>query len=198
MTRILVVGEDALCCALGERLVGECLPGWGLAGPSIDTRGVTRLRASLSRYAEVAAHVQPVLCVADTDGGCAATLPDAWLPKVPARLILRLAVPEAESWVLADSARFAEAIAVPVGKVPREPDRLTDPKSAVLGLARRSRVRAVRTEVVSALDPGRPGSGYNEHLVRFVRQCWRAGAASECSPSLQRAVRRLRALASSA
>ena len=43
MTQILVVGEDALCCALGERLVAACLPGWKLAQTSIDTKGVTKL-----------------------------------------------------------------------------------------------------------------------------------------------------------
>ena len=28
MKRILVVGEGALCCALGERLMAAGLPGW--------------------------------------------------------------------------------------------------------------------------------------------------------------------------
>ena len=68
MKRILVVGEDALCCALGEKLVAAALPGWSLAGPAIDTKGVTKLIPALPRYSEQAQFVQPVLCIADTVG----------------------------------------------------------------------------------------------------------------------------------
>lgn len=195
MSLIVVVGEDALCCVLGERLVRECLPRWQLAGRPIDTGGVSRLRASLPRYANVAQHLHPVLCVADTDGRCAAELVRAWLPESAQRLVLRLAVPEAESWTMADSEGFATALGVPPGKVPREPDRVNDAKAEVLGLARRSRIRAIRSEVVSALDPERPGSGYNLHLCRFVREAWRMPAAVERSPSLRRAVHCVRLLA---
>jgi hypothetical protein len=191
MTYVLVVGEDALCCVLGERLVSYCLPGWRLAAPPIDTKGVTHLRKQLPRYAVFARSVYPVLCVADTDGGCALELVHAWLPQSVPRLVLRLAVPEAESWALADAAGFADALNVPATKVPREPDSVGDAKAAVLSLARRSRSREVRTEMVSALDSSRKGAGYNLHLCRFVRQGWRIEAAAERSPSLQRAVRRV-------
>lgn len=196
MSRILVVGEDALCCVLGERLVRGCLPGWQLAGPSIDTGGVGRLRTSLPRYTNVAQHLHPVLCIADTDGRCAVELLQAWLPRAAQRLVLRLATPEAESWAMADAEGFATTLGVPAGKVPREPDGVTDAKAAVLGLARRSRIRAIRSEVVSAQDPERPGSGYNLHLCRFVRDVWRMPAAAERSPSLRRAVHRVRMLGS--
>ena len=74
MSRILVVGEDTLCCALGERLVAACLPDWQLAQPSIDTKGVTKLQPSLPRYLSLARSLHPVLCIADTDGQCAVEL----------------------------------------------------------------------------------------------------------------------------
>lgn len=198
MTQILVVGEDALCCALGERLVQACLPNWHLASPSIDTKGVSRLRKSLPRYAGFARSSHPVLCIADSDGGCALDLVQAWLPRSAQRLLLRLAVPEAESWAMADSEGFASALKVPALKVPREPDRVGDAKAAVLALARRSKSRAVRSEVVSAFDPARQGTGYNLHLCRFVRQAWRMDSAAERSPSLQRAVHRVQALSAGA
>jgi hypothetical protein len=198
MTRILVVGEDALCCTLGERLVQGCLPAWRLAGPSINTNGVSHLRKALPRYARYAEDAHPVLCIADTDGGCALDLVRAWLPGSARRLLLRLAVPEAESWAMADFAGLASALQVPAGKVPREPDKVSDAKAAVLALARRSKSRSVRTEVVSALDPTRPGTGYNLHLCRFVRQDWRLGTAAERSPSLKRAAHRVQALSDGA
>lgn len=68
MPRLLVIGEDLLCCALGERIVEQCLPGWTLASPPINTGGITKLRVALPRYAMQARHVQPVFCLADTDG----------------------------------------------------------------------------------------------------------------------------------
>jgi hypothetical protein len=195
MSRILVVGEDSLCCALGERLVQACLPRWKLPLPPIDTKGVTKLQAALPRYIEHATHVQPVLCVADTDGSCAAGLVQAWLPRKSCdRLLLRLAVTEAEGWALADASAFAGAFAVPLNKIPRSPDDIRDAKGTVLTLARRSKKRSIRDEVVSSADPSKPGAGYNLHLCSFVRNHWNVREAAQRSPSLQRAVQRLAAL----
>lgn len=196
--QLLVVGEDALCCALGERLARDCLPHWSLAAPSINTRGVTRLRTQLPRYGRLAAHAYPVLCIADTDGQCALHLRRAWIATAPSGLVLRLAVPEAESWVMADAGAFAHSFAVPMAKVPRKPDEVADPKAELLALARRSKRRPVRDEVVSALDPTKAGSGYNLHLCAFVNTGWRAAVAAESSPSLRRALTALSALAAGA
>lgn len=192
MNRILVVGEDALCCALGERLVASCLPRWEIAGPTIDTRGVTKLLHSLARYARQAAHVQPVLCIADTDNQCAVALRTRWLPQpIEPRLLLRLAVTEAESWLLADREAAAEALGIPLAKLPREPDREPDPKALLLTLASKSRKRAIREEVVSAVNRNRRGTGYNLHLCSFVRSRWEPQRAALQSPSLARAVARV-------
>ena len=109
MKRILVVGEDALSVALGERLVAAGLPGWEMPSPAINTGGVTKLVKALPRSIEQSRHVQPVLCVADTDGRCAVTLLGEWLPRtVPGHFMLRLAVSEAESWILADRSALAD------------------------------------------------------------------------------------------
>lgn len=191
--KVLVVGEDALCCALGERLVESCLPRWALSQPSIHTGGVTRLVKALPRYVEQAKQVQPVLCIADTDRRCALELLDGWLPRGGhPSLMLRLAVTESESWVLADRDAFANALQVSIKQVPRSPDSEIDPKRVVLTLASRSRRRQIREEVVSPLDPNKPGNGYNLHLCAFVGDRWDPNRAAVNSPSLQRAVRRLR------
>ena len=129
MKRILVVGEDALCCALGEKLVAAALPGWSLAGPAIDTKGVTKLIPALPRYSEQAQFVQPVLCIADTDGQCV----KQWLQKnVPARshknmlvrtqpkMISMLVVQNSDGDVLLQKRRkqpYIEQWTLPYGKV---------------------------------------------------------------------------------
>lgn len=196
MPTVLVVGEDAPCCAFGERLVLDCLPGWQKPLPSIDTRGVTKLRAALPRYCDQARYVQPVVCIADSDGQCPVALLRDWLPHgVPDRFILRLAVSEAESWAMADAVAFADAYQVPANKIPSSQDEASDPKAVLLSLAKRSKSRAIRDEVVSSTDLSKPGTGYNLHLCRFIRQYWRPLEAVARSPSLQRAVAKLNSLA---
>jgi hypothetical protein len=189
MSSLVLVGEDDLCCALGERLIEETLPGWTLAVEPINKRGVTKLKADLPRYMQQALHVQPVLCVADTDGGCAVALRRQWLPEAtPPNFLLRLAVTESETWVMADRSAFASALGVSVATVPRDPETLPDAKREVLRLAARSSKRRVKEEMLSLQDVNKPGSGYNKHLCAFVRQGWRAAVARDGSDSLHRAM----------
>jgi hypothetical protein len=190
MQAMVLVGEDALCCALGQRLIDACL-GWPLAHPAINARGITKLVDSLPRYRQVAQRY-PVLCLADVDRGCAAQLSAKWRTQhAPASFLLRLAVPEAESWVLADMSGFADFLRVTANRLPHHPDNDQDPKRTVLNLARQSKVRALRQEMVSDADPDRPGTGYNHHLCAFVMAGWDPVAAALRSPSLARATNRL-------
>jgi hypothetical protein len=116
----------------------------------------------------------------------------AWLPHgAVGRFVIRLAVPEAESWLLADRDAVSQFIGVPVGRIPFHPDTLADAKQTVLQLARQSKVREIRSEIVSTLNSRTPGTGYNTHLCKFVKQHWCAARAAEHSPSLSKALRRL-------
>lgn len=190
MGPVYVVGEDGLSCALGARLATDilCMP---LAQPPIDTKGVTKLVPSLSRYAQLAER-RLVLCIADTDGRCAKDLIASWRPRgAPNRLIVRLAVAEAESWLLADADEFARFLGVAESRVPHHPDDVADPKRLLCGLASRSKNKPIRRELVSAANPDRPGAGYNAHLRDFVVRYWQPRRAAARSPSLARAVRQL-------
>ncbi|MEJ0002375.1 MAG: hypothetical protein WDN30_00025 [Pararobbsia sp.] len=181
MNRILAVGEDRLCCALGERLVSAALPTWQLAASPIDTGGVTKLIPSLSRYAKQATYVQPVLCIADTDGKCPLELVGDWLPNhAPNNLMLRLAVVEAESWVLADRRGFSDAFQVALNKLPVNLDDEPDPKRFRLNLISKSRKRSFRDDMISQTDRSKPGAGYNVHLGEFVRSRWNVQKAMVC------------------
>lgn len=192
MKQLLVVGEDELCGALGARLVADVMNGWQLSQPPIDCRGASKLIASLQRYCTQAMYVQPVICIADSDRVCPVALLARWLPRgLPERMVLRLAVTEAESWLLADHDGFSTFFRVSASALPRQPDDRIDPKAVILTLARRSRVRGVNTEVVSQTDPNRRGVGYNQHLRTFVEKAWSARRAAARSPSLARAIGRL-------
>ena len=187
MRRIFLVGEDALCCALGQRLAAHCLPQWELAPPPYNAGGFTKLEKSLPRYVEFASR-QPVLCIADTDGKCAVHLLQGWKVWPRAQFAMRLAVTEAESWVLADRQGFAKAFGVPLNKLPQRPDEERDPTRLIVSLVARSKKRLLRKEMVSSHDPSKPGPGYNTHLAAFVSNDWDVKNAEQHSPSLARAV----------
>lgn len=76
------------------------------------------------------------------------------------------------------------------------PDSVIDPTREILQLARQSRKRVIRQEVVSAFDTDKAGPGYNLHLCAFVQAAWNPQRALQRSPSLARAVERLQAFAS--
>ncbi|HEX4462106.1 MAG TPA: hypothetical protein VIA18_29220 [Polyangia bacterium] len=187
-----MIGEDALCCALGERIVAEV--GLSMAQPAINKRGITRLLPELRRYSNLA-NQTPVLCVADTDGGCVVKiLKDNMPPNAPAQFLFRLAVSESESWLLADRGEISKFLGVSMSSVPKDPDDVRDAKRLVLSLAAKSSLRQIREELVSSEDRTRPGSGYNVHLCRFVLNHWRIPEAASASPSLRRAVQSIKRL----
>jgi hypothetical protein len=194
MRQMYVIGEDALCCALGERLVTDVL-GWSLAQPAVDTKGVSNLAKGLPRYRNLA-RLHPVLCVADSDGRCPVELLARWMPSATRDFLLRLAVSESESWLLADHEALSDYFGVPLNKLPARPDDSMDAKRQLLTLASKARQRVIRQEVVSAFDPSKPGSGYKLHMGHFARQRWSPKRAAERSPSLRRAISSLERLGS--
>lgn len=196
MKQILVVGEDPLTCALGEQLVKELLPNWTIPTAPINKKGVTRLIPELPRYIQQARNYQPVLCIADTDGKCVKELLANWLPKtLPRTFCLRLAVTEAESWLIADRESLSNYFDIPEKHISRTPDEEPDPKRHLLNLARKSKIRDLRLEIVSQTDFSKQGNGYNPHLCHFVKTYWSAQRAANNSPSLSRALLRIAELA---
>lgn len=195
MKQILVVGEDPLTCALGEQLVTELLPSWIMPLAAINKKGVTKLIPEFPRFIEQA-KFQPVLCIADTDGKCVKELLAKWLPKaLPDNFCLRLAVAEAESWLIADRKSIAEYFGIPEKHISKAPDEEVDPKRHLLNLARKSKNRDLRLEMVSQTDHSKQGTGYNPRLRHFVKMHWSAQRAAENSPSLARALVRISKLA---
>ena len=195
MRQILVVGEDSLTCALGEQLVKELLPNWIMPTVPINKKGVTKLAPEFPRFIKEA-KFQPVLCIADTDGKCVKELLSKWLPNtLPRNFCLRLAVTEAESWLIADRKAIADYFSIPEKHISKTPDEEIDPKRHLLNLARKSKNRDLRLELVSQTDHSKQGTGYNPRLRQFVKTNWSAQRAAENSPSLARALLRIAKLA---
>jgi hypothetical protein len=108
---------------------------------------------------------------------------------------LRVAVNEAESWLIADRETLAAFLGVSPDIVPLRPDELPDPKTTMINLARKSKARAVREDMVPTPDSGRKiGPAYVSRLIEYAADYWRPEVAVESSESLKRCVERLKEL----
>lgn len=137
----------------------------------------------------------PVLLLTDLDNAdCPMSLLSSWLnqPKHP-NFVFRIAVKEVESWLLADRAGMSQFLGVRNNGIPNDTDSIFDPKRLLINIARRSRDRAIRNELVPENSSTcNQGKGYNMKLSYFVEKSWDIDAACENSRSLSRAVINLR------
>lgn len=136
----------------------------------------------------------PYLILTDLDDReCAPLLINEWLPQTRnPNLIFRIAVREVESWLLADDAGFARFLGIAKHKLPRNPDDLRDPKATLINLARTSRKRDIKADIVP--KPGstaKQGPAYNDCLISFVKDTWNPEKARRHSQSLEKALRAL-------
>ena len=116
-------------------------------------------------------------------------------PKHP-NLLYRFAAMEIESWILADRRGAASFLRVPCHRIPQDTDSIAQPKEFLLGLARRSRSRAIREDLVPRRgSTSRVGPDYNGRLSEFVAEGWDPGAACDHSPSLKRSFARIASFA---
>lgn len=159
-------------------------------------RGKNLLDQRLPAYNNAARHSQWfALRDLNGDAPCAAGLVEALLPHRAAGMCLRIAVRATESWLLADRDRMSEFLSVPVHRIPADPEAIDNPKLYLVNLARRSRKRASREDMVPA--PGttaRVGPGYSARIIEFASKIWRPEVARAASPSLARCMAALRGL----
>lgn len=193
---VFVVGEDELCCAIADALIAHS----GIAAniqQRIVTGGAGPFRQKILAMNNVAKNVMPVLMVADADqAACVVTQRNAWLPRdVSQRLSMRLAVREAEAWVLADHIGFSKFAVLSKDLFPGNPEAEADPKQALLALVKKSKRRELRDEMLPGRGATSPvGLGYNVHMTDFVKNHWDVGRAVNRAPSLARAIPRVAAL----
>jgi hypothetical protein len=157
------------------------------------------LRSKLSAYNKSASY-QPwvVLTDLDDDEDCAPPLRHKLLPHPARQMCFRIAVREVEAWLLADRERVASFFGVARSRVPANPENERDAKQAMLQLARSSRSRAIREDMVPREGSGRlVGPAYASRLIEFAgnrRDGWRCEVAAETADSLRRCLTCLRRL----
>ncbi len=178
------------------RLIAEV---GGQPGPMYGKNGKPDLLRRVLGYNSAAVNSPWVVLVdLDHDAACAPPFCERWLPN-PARLMcFRVAVREVESWLLADRESLARFLRVPVARIPEIPETVDDPKQCMVSLARSSRQRRIREDMVPRQGSGRVvGPAYTSRLIEFVTDVasgWKPDIAASRSESLRRCLSRLRHL----
>lgn len=162
-------------------------------GAAYVLRGKDKLDEKLAAYNRAAAHERwLILRDLDQDASCAASLRLRLLPVQEAGMQLRVAVRAAEAWLLADQDGISRFLRVGASRVPMHPDDLDNPKIELVNLARRSRDRAIREDMVPEEGMGRSvGAGYPGRVIEFASRHWDPRAAAMRSDSLRRCIQAL-------
>lgn len=141
-----------------------------------------------------AAKGMPYLVLTDLDRyECPPVLLRQWhIERHSHNLLFNVAVRQVESWILACRRRFAEFIGVEECLIPTGVDEIPDAKRFLIDLARRSRKRQLREDIVPREgSTARIGADYNGRLTQFVKSRWDPNTAKELSPSLRRTMESL-------
>jgi hypothetical protein len=165
--------------------------------------GKAGLRRALPGYNAAAQH-DPWLVLVDLDRAfaCPALLVQDWLRAPSLYMRFRVVVRQIESWLLADSDRFATFFSVPRTALPDRPDDLPDAKAALLAIVAKSRRTAIREDMLPSPRSGRRvGPAYTSRIIEFSSNTtvgWRPDEAAVRSSSLAGCLTRLNELIAAA
>jgi hypothetical protein len=189
---INLVFEDVLSEAVLKQMLKQSQRPF-LVGNCFNERGKDRMKKKISGFNN-AAKEMPYLVLTDLDNkDCPRVIISEWLnqPKHP-NLLFRIAVKEVEAWLLAHREAFAKFLGISVDSIPRDADRIPDPKQCLINLARRSRKRKLQEAIVPEPNStAKIGKDYNRPLIEFVNESWQVASAQTNSPSLERTMNAL-------
>lgn len=183
--------------ALDEAVVGRLVRHAGATLATVyGKNGKPFLRDRIAGYNNAARHAPWVVLVdLDADDDCAPPVRARWLPGPAPRMCFRLAVRSVEAWLMADAEPLAAFLGVARNRVPRDPETLPHPKQSMINLARLSRRRDIRQDLVPRPASGQnEGPAYTSRLIEYATDHWRPDVAATRADSLRRAIDCLRRL----
>jgi hypothetical protein len=192
MTYINLVVEDALHESSLRKIITVVNP--GLEVHEVYSRGGYDYIFQNLKAFNAAAVYTPYLVLTDLDQRpCAKAMRDEWLSKFTPHhnLIFRIAVRQVEAWLLADRHNLAAFLSISPDKITREPESIPNPKKHLIDLAKGSRQRTIREDLVP-IKNARVGQNYNGRLTEFISKAWNVNDAEKNSDSLKRLSKRLR------
>ena len=144
-----------------------------------------------------AAHFTPwlVLIDLDMDALCPSHVVARWLPEPANGMRFRIAVRSIEAWLLADRESIASFLAVGLSKIPHHPDLDLHPKQTLINIARTSRNKSIREDIVPRQESGaKVGPLYVARLADFTENHLEPSEGEKHSESLRRCIRALSTL----
>jgi len=158
--------------------------------------GKSFLRKQINGYNNAARYSPWVVLVdLDRDAECAPAIYEEWVPDPAHHLCFRVAVREVEAWLMADVETIASFLSVARSRLAVSPEQILEPKIEMVNLARHSRRREIREDMVPRERSGRQvGPAYASRLMEYVETRWRPQVAAQGAESLKRAIGCLRRL----
>ena len=192
---VYLLVEGRVDATVARRIVNHC---GGSVGTVYGRKGLPYIEERIEAFNQSAQGI-PILTLVDlmdTGFDCPVDVVKNWLPHRESNMVLRVVVREIESWILADRTAIARFFGIRESLVPHHPERLDDPKKALVDLARSSQYQSLKNDIVPE-DPtvNAQGPAYTSRMQRFIRERWNISQAIQRAGSLRRcveAVRRLR------
>lgn len=171
--------------ALARKLLNVC--DFAIAAVYVQ-RGKDRLDGKLVAFNRAADHAPWfVLRDLDQNASCAPELIQQLLPECASQMCFRIAVRAAEAWLLADRKRLSQFIGVPLNKVTVKPDELANPKLELVNLARKSRKKQIREDMVPSTNSSASvGPAYVSRIIEFAHVHWDPREGAKTSASLEK------------
>ena len=186
---INLIFEDSLSGSILQKLVANSRQDY-LVGFRYPSGGYGWIKNRINGFNN-AAKGMPYLVLTDLDRcECPPVLIRDWLTGAKHHnLLFRVAVRQVESWLLGCRILFARFLGVPENMIPIAVDEIPNAKAFVIDLAKRSRKRQLRLDIVPQEgSTAKVGPDYNGRLIYFVENIWDPDIAREISPSLQKAI----------
>lgn len=175
--------EDELHLNIATRLLQHFAPALSVHRV-FGKRGKSFIKQNLSGFNRAAKHTHYLVIVDLDNDECPPSLVNRWLTfQKSSNLVFRVAVREAEAWLISDRDNFAAFMGVSKDIVTTAPENLPDPKEYVINLARRSRKRNIKDDLIPD-GQATVGRNYNTCLADFVFRKWDAKKAMSNSQSL--------------
>jgi len=192
MIYVTIVFEDELSEAVMSRILSEFSDKYQISH-KYPGHGFGYLKTNIKGFNQ-ASVVNPHFMLTDLDRyECPSELLNDWIDfTVNPDFIFRIAVREVESWLLADVMGLSKFFNISPAKFPSNPDGLIDPKEVLIKLAKRSRKREIREDIVPVNQNASIGPNYNGCLSLFVYNFWSFEEAAKRSESLQRTCQKLK------
>ena len=189
---INLVFEDLLSESVLRKLLKNSRQDYAL-GACYNTRGYGWIRAKINGLNR-AAKGMPYLVLTDLDRyECPPVLLNDWLIGTrDHNLLFRVAVRQVESWLLGCRPAMAKFLGIREDLIPEAVDEIQDAKSFLIDLAKRSRKKQVRLDIVPKEgSTANIGPDYNGRLIYFVENLWDPNIAKDRSESLRKSMEAL-------